>query len=93
MKTAVRAWILKITSFAVAIAMAIFCVGSAAVIFTRSIEIIAGMGYTNNVELSILAGIGMLLIWIVVLGADSAEHILKAGFKKAGKIQQGENNE
>ena len=93
MKTAVKAWILKAASFTTALAIAIFCVGASAVIFTRSIEIIADMGYTNNTEIGILLGIATLLIWIVVLGADSAEHILRAGFRKAGKIQQGENNE
>ena len=93
MKTAVKAWLLKISSFVAAIAIAIFCVGSSAVIFTRSIEIIAGMGYTNHAEAGILIGIGALLIWIVILGADSAEHILKAGFKKAGNLQQGVNDE
>tara|TARA_R100000388_G_scaffold79878_1_gene58529 strand:- start:66 stop:302 length:237 start_codon:yes stop_codon:yes gene_type:complete len=77
----------------ISISIAIFCVAASAVIFSRSIELIANMGYTNHVEAGILIGIASLLIWIVILGADSAEHILKAGFKKAGNLQQGVNDE
>ncbi len=93
MRTAVKAWLLKITSLVISVFIAVFCVGSGAVIFTRSIEIISGMHYTNAESVGIIAAIGALLIWIIVLGADSAEHILKSGFKKANNFQQGENNE
>lgn len=93
MRTAVKVWLLKITSLITSVFIAVFCVGAGAVIFTRSIEIISGMHYTNTESAGIIVGIGALLIWIIVLGADSAEHILKAGFKKANDFQQGENNE
>ena len=39
----------------------------------------------------ILATIGLALIWIIVLGADSAEHILKEGLYRANKITKEEN--
>jgi ABC-type nickel/cobalt efflux system permease component RcnA len=93
MRTAVKAWILKFASLITSAFIAIYCVGAGAVIFTRSIEIISAMHYTNAESAGIIVGIGALLIWIIVLGAESAEHILKAGYRKANNFQQGENNE
>ena len=43
MRTAVKVWLLKITSLITSVFIAVFCVGAGAVIFTRSIEIISGM--------------------------------------------------
>lgn len=92
MKTAIKAWSLRITSFLAALFIAGFSVGAGAVIFTRAIEIVNGMPYTEGQITGILATIGLALIWIIVLGADSAEHILKEGLYKANKITITEEN-
>jgi hypothetical protein len=91
MKTAIKAWSLRITSFLAALFVAGFSVGAGAVIFTRSIEIMHSMPYTEGQTTGILATIGLALIWIIVLGADSAEHILKEGLYKANEITKEEN--
>jgi hypothetical protein len=86
MKTAIKAWTLRVTSLLVSIFVASFSVGAGAVIFTRSVEIVNTLSLTKAESSGILVAIGLSLIWIIILGADSAEHILKSGFRKADNI-------
>ena len=90
MKTAIKSWVYRITSLLIASSIAVFCFGAGAVIFTRSIEIVTQMNFSGTDSGIILCGIGAALIWIMVLGADSAEHFMKAGFKKADEIKNEE---
>ncbi len=76
---------LKSVTFLVGIAMVVFGTGSGIVIFTRSAEIVLGMPYTNAEASAILIGIGVILIWLIVLLTESAEWIVREGFKKVEK--------
>ena len=94
MRTAIKAWSLRIASFALAASMAVFGFASASAIFMEIIPIVQKLSYTSQKMYAILIGIALVLIWLVVLLADSAEHIIKIGFKKADNILiKGENNE
>ena len=86
MKTSIKILLLKAITYITSIVMMIFGVGSGIVIFTRSAEIILHMPYTKAEASAIIVGIGIALIWLIVLLAESAEWITKAGFKKAENI-------
>lgn len=66
--------------------IAIFGAGSAITIFTRSAEIILEMPYTKGEASAIMVGIGIALAWLIVLLVNSAEWIMREGFKKAENI-------
>jgi len=85
MKTSIKILMLKSVTFLVGIAMVVFGMGSGIVIFTRSAEIVLGMPYTNAEASAILIGIGVILIWLIVLLTESAEWIVREGFKKVEK--------
>ena len=86
MKTSIKILLLKAITFIMVFATMIFCVGSSIVIFTRAAEIILQTPYTKAEASAIIVGIGIALIWLIVLLAESAEWITKAGFKKAENI-------
>ena len=93
-KEIVQSRALKAASFLVAVALSVFGLGSAAAIFIEIIPIVENLHYTKAQIYAIIVGIALVLMWLVVLLADSAEHIIKAGFKRADKlIIEGENNE
>ena len=88
MKTAIKAWGLKITAFLTALFFTGFSFLASLVIFAESVEITQNMVYTNAVKYSILLAIGFILIWLVTLAADSSQWIMKNGFKKANDIKR-----
>jgi hypothetical protein len=94
MKTSIKVLALKSATFLMGFAMVVFGTGSGIVIFTRSAEIVLGMPYTKTEASVILMGIGIALIWLIVLLTESAEWIVRQGFKKVDKLLiKGENNE
>ena len=88
MKTSIKVLALKSATFLMGFAMVVFGTGSGIVIFTRSAEIVLGMPYTNAEASAILIGIGVILIWLIVLLAESAEWIVREGFKKVELIKK-----
>jgi hypothetical protein len=92
MKTAIKAYMLKVTAFLTALFFTGFSFLASLVIFAESVEITKNMDYTNLEEYGILFGIGFILIWLVTLATDSSQWIMKKGFKKADTFK-GENNE
>ena len=86
MKTSIKILMLKSVTYITSIAMMVFGVGSGIVIFTRSAEIILEMPYTKGEASAIMVGIGVALIWLIVLLSESAEWIVRKGFKKAENI-------
>ena len=86
MRASIKILALKSVIFLVGFAMLLFGVGSSIVIFTRAAEIILEMPYTKGEASAIMAGIGIALIWLIVLLAESVEWITKAGIKKAENI-------
>lgn len=92
MRTAIKAYMLKLTCFLCALFIVTFSFFSSLVIFAEIIGITQSMDYTKGAEYGILAAIGFVLIWLVTLAADSASWILKSGFKKADMFK-GVNNE
>tara|TARA_Y100000592_G_scaffold75275_1_gene117557 strand:- start:1191 stop:1469 length:279 start_codon:yes stop_codon:yes gene_type:complete len=92
MKTAIKAYALKVTAFLTALFFTGFSFLASLVIFAESIKITQDIGYTNAAKYGILLGIGFVLIWLVTLATDSSQWILKNGFKKANNFK-GENNE
>ncbi len=88
MKTSIKILMLKSVTFLLGMVMVVFGTGSGIVIFTRSVEIVLGMPYTNAEASAILIGIGVILIWLIVLLAESAEWIVREGFKKVELIKK-----
>jgi len=88
MKTAIKAWALKITAFLTALFFTVFSLLASVVIFAESVQITQDMGYTNATKYGILFGIGFVLIWLVNLAADSSQWIMKNGFKRANDIKR-----
>tara|TARA_R110002110_G_scaffold283415_1_gene497615 strand:+ start:432 stop:692 length:261 start_codon:yes stop_codon:yes gene_type:complete len=86
MKTSIKILLLKSITFIMGFAAMIFGVGSSTVIFTRAAEIILETPYTKGEASAIMVGIGIVLIWIIGLLANSVEWIVKEGFKKAENI-------
>ena len=92
MKTAIKAYMLKVTALLTALFFTGFSFLASLVIFAESIKITQDMYLTNVAKYSMLFGIGFVLIWLVTLATDSSQWILKNGFKKADTFK-GENNE
>jgi hypothetical protein len=88
MKTAIKAWSLKVTVFLTAIFFTTFSFIASLVIFAESIEITLSMGYTTSAKYGMIFGIGFVLIWLVTLAAESSQWIMKNGFKKANDIKR-----
>jgi hypothetical protein len=88
MKTSIKILMLKSVTFLLGMVMVVFGTGSGIVIFTRSVEIVLGMPYTNAEASAILIGIGVILIWLIVLLTESAEWIVREGFKKVELIKK-----
>jgi len=88
MKTAIKAYMLKVTVFLTALFFTGFSFLASLVIFTESIQITQSLGYTDGTKYAILFGIGFVLIWLVTLATDSSQWILKKGFKKANNIKR-----
>jgi nitrate reductase gamma subunit len=88
MKTSIKILMLKSVTFLLGIVMVVFGAGSGIVIFTRSAEIVLGMPYTNTEASAILIGIGVILIWLIVLLTESAEWIVREGLKKVELIKK-----
>jgi len=88
MKTAIKAYALKVTAFLTALFFTGFSFLASLVIFAESVEITQSMVYTSATKYSILFGIGFILIWLVTLAADSSQWIMKNGFKKANEIKR-----
>ncbi len=86
MRTSIKILALKSVIFLVGFAMLLFGVGSSIVIFTRAAEIILETPYTKGEASAIMVGIGVALIWLIVLLSESAEWIVRKGFKKAENI-------
>ncbi len=86
MRTSIKILMLKSVTFLLGMVMVVFGAGAGIVIFTRSIEIVLGMPYTSEETSAILIGIGIALIWLIVLLTESAEWIVREGFKKVDKI-------
>jgi ABC-type nickel/cobalt efflux system permease component RcnA len=86
MRTSIKILLLKSVTFLVGLLMVAFGIGSGAVIFARSTEIVSSMPYTSEEASGILVFIGIILIWLIVLLAESAEWIVREGFKKVEKI-------
>ena len=94
MKTASRAMVLKIASFMLAVVISLYSMGASVLIFTEIIPVVKKLNYTDAQTYGIMAAIALVLMWLMTLVTDSAEHIVKTGFKKADKIIiKGENNE
>lgn len=86
MRTSIKILMLKSVTFLLGIVMVVFGAGSGIVIFTRSAEIVLDMPYTSAETSAIMIGIGTALIWLIILLAESAEWIVREGFKKVDKI-------
>ena len=92
MKTGIKVFLLRLVTFITAFSMVAFGFVASFVILIRSSEILLEFHYTEHVFYGILAAIGITLIWLVSMLSDSAEWIMKGGFRKAAKLE-GENNE
>ena len=88
MRTSIKILMLKSVTFLLGMVMVVFGTGSGIVIFTRSVEIVLGMPYTNAEASAILIGIGVILIWLIVLLTESAEWIVREGLKKVELIKK-----
>jgi len=86
MKTSIKIMLLKAITFIMGFAMVVFGAGSGIVIFTRAAEIILEMSYTKGEASAIMVGIGIALIWLIILLTESVEWIIREGFKKAENI-------
>jgi hypothetical protein len=92
MRTGIKVYMLKITSFLTALFFTGFSFLASLVIFAESVKITQNINYTSATKYGILFLIGFVLIWLVTLAADSSHWIMKNGFKKADTFK-GENNE
>lgn len=88
MKTAIKAYMLKVTAFLTALFFTGFSFLASLVIFTESVELTQTLSLTSPAKYGILFGIGFVLIWLVTLAADSSQWIMKNGFKKANDIKR-----
>jgi hypothetical protein len=88
MKTAIKAYALKITAFLTALFFTSFSFLASLVIFSESIEITQNLHLTSPAKYGIIFGVGFILIWLVTLAADSSQWIMKNGFKKADDIKR-----
>jgi quinol-cytochrome oxidoreductase complex cytochrome b subunit len=88
MKTTIKVYMLKATTFLTALFFTSFSFLASLVIFAESINITQNMGYTNTLKYGILFGIGFVLIWLVTLATESSQWIMKRGFKKADDIKR-----
>jgi hypothetical protein len=75
-KTPVKMIAIKAAWFVLAAFISFFSIGSSAVIFWRTIEIVQGLDYTKNEEYAILGFVGLVLMWLCSLAASSAENII-----------------
>ena len=75
-KTTLKVITIKGAWFVLAAFISFFSLGSSAVIFWRTIEIVQGLDYTNSEEYAILAFVGLVLMWLCSLAASSAESII-----------------
>ena len=75
-KTAVKMVAIKGAWFSLAAFISFFSIGSSAVIFWRTIEIVQGLDYTKSEEYAILGFVGLVLMWLCSLAASSAESII-----------------
>jgi len=87
MRTAIKAYMLKVVAVTTAILMTTFSFFASLVIFYRSVEIVDDMYYTTATNYAILFGIGFVLIWLVTLSTDSAEWIMKKGLERANNFK------
>ncbi len=88
MRTAIKAYALKVTAFLTALFFTGFSLLASVVIFAESVKITQNMEYTNATTYGMLLFIGFVLIWLVNLAADSSQWIMKNGFKKANDIKR-----
>ena len=75
-KTPIKMLAIKSAWFVLAGFISLFSLGSSAVIFWRTIEIVQGLDYTKSEEYAILAFVGLVLMWLCSLAANSAESII-----------------
>jgi hypothetical protein len=87
MKTTIKSWLLKTVSVMVAIAMASFGLIASILIFTESIAIVATLDIARDTSIIVLSGIGLALIWLITLLAESANYIVITSFNKANKTK------
>tara|TARA_R110000850_G_scaffold85848_1_gene185158 strand:- start:1011 stop:1289 length:279 start_codon:yes stop_codon:yes gene_type:complete len=87
MKTSIKILLLKAITFTMVFATMIFCVGSSIVIFTRAAEIILQTPYTKAEASAIMVGIGVALIWLIVLISESADWSVRAALRRISKIR------
>ena len=92
MRTAVKAWVLKVSTFMASLIIAAFGFVSSIIIFSEISQLIYLMGYTNGAKYAMIFFVGFTLIWLVTLTTDSAHALMLTGFRKAEKLK-GENNE
>ena len=88
MKTAIKAYALKVTAFLTALFFTGFSFLASVVIFAESTKITQSMGYTNEVKYGIVFAIGFVLIWLVTLASSSSQWIMEKGFEKAKNIKR-----
>ena len=87
MKTSIKILLLKSITFIMGFAAMIFGVGSTIVIFTRAAEIILQTPYTKAEASAIMVGIGVALIWLIVLISESADWSVRAALRRISKIR------
>ena len=92
MRTAVKAWVLRVSTFMLSLIIAGFGFVSSIIIFAEISKLIYFMGYTNGPKYAMLFFVGFTLIWLVTLTTDSAHALMKTGLRKAEKLK-GENND
>jgi hypothetical protein len=88
MKTTIKSCMLKVTAFLTALFFTSFSFLASLVIFAESIELTQALHLTSPEKYGIIVGIGLILIWLVTLAADSSQWIMKNGFKKANDIKR-----
>ena len=71
--------------FVVATVISLFSIGSSAVIFWRTIEIVQSLDYTKSEQYAIVGLIGFLLMWLCSLATGSAESIMEKQLIKEHK--------
>lgn len=88
MRTAIKVWAIKASVLVSSLIIVGFGLGSSAIIFSECVQIVLGLGYTKLKTGAILSGIGIVLIWLVTLLAESANAFFITGFKKASKAEE-----
>tara|TARA_R100000152_G_C6752841_1_gene176565 strand:- start:732 stop:1001 length:270 start_codon:yes stop_codon:yes gene_type:complete len=83
----IKSGLIKASVFALGLFMAGFSFIASLVIFARMVEIIQNMYYTAPTKYGMIVGIGLVLIWLISLAANSAQWIVQEGFKKANQTK------